>query len=215
MGQKNFPPGDSNQKKERKKNSLLFAGVIAEKRIKRDREDLLESIPDNRPNKFNFPLLWTFSRLLLSTLLFHILSLSTVCSVREKERKKKKRERRGIVYERILPSPGRRMPALRIPFPRQYFHISSFRWPCLFSPLPILKPLERAATHPLSFLARLFHVFPNREGRGYYRFLTVPSRTHPLQMLRFLWETNPKYFPGMERWTNGYRFEIGGNSFLR
>lgn len=120
----------------------------------------------------------------------------------EKKREKKEREKRYRVraYITISWSPNASSPNTfsTAIFPYFFLPVAMF----VFAIANIKTARARRNAPPLSFLARLFHVFPNREGRGYYRFLTVPSRTHPLQMLRFLWETNPKYFPGMERSVN-------------
>lgn len=195
-GTKKLPPGDSKRRRTRrggKKSSLLFAGVIRGTHQTRIRSNPF------RPNKFNFPLLFKSS--LSSSTFRRSEQLSLFAVLWE-------RERYESVYYHLLVAECQAL--LRIPFPRQYFHISSVRWPCLFSPLPILKPRSSASHRTLFFpLSPLF----SKRGRlsDSLRWVTLLSRTHPLQMLRFLREADPVF----SSWNEfGYRFEIG-DPFLR
>lgn len=120
------------------------------KRIRDRNRDPARKFPTIVQTNLIFPFFEHFQGYSISLLLFCL-----CLRVREKEREV------SCVYYHLLVAECQ---ALRIPFPRQYSHISSFRWPCLFSPLPILKPLERAPFHPFSFRS------PKRET---HRFLTL------------------------------------------
>lgn len=197
-GTKKLPPGDSKRRRTRrggKKSSLLFAGVIRGTHQTRIRSNPF------RPNKFNFPLLFKSS--LSSSTFRRSEQLSLFAVLWE-------RERYESVYYHLLVVECQAL--LRIPFPRQYFHISSVRWPCLFSPLPILKPRSSAPHRTLTLFFPLSPLFSKRGPLSdSLRWVTLLSRAHPLQMLRFLREADPVF----SSWNEfGYRFEIG-DPFLR
>lgn len=197
-GTKKLPPGDSKRRRTRrggKKSSLLFAGVIRGTHQTRIRSNPF------RPNKFNFPLL--FKPSLSSSTFRRSEQLSLFAVLWE-------RERYESVYYHLLVAECQAL--LRIPFSRQYFHISSVRWPCLFSPLPILKPRSSAPHRTLTLFFPLSPLFSKRGPLSdSLRWVTLLSRTHPLQMLRFLREADPVF----SSWNEfGYRFEIG-DPFLR
>lgn len=100
-----------------------------------------------------FPFFETFSRLLYFSP--PLLSLFAVFE--------KKRERyRARAYITISSSPNAKLSEYLFHGNIPIFLPSG--WPCLFSPLPILKPLERAPFHPFSFRS------PKRET---HRFLTL------------------------------------------
>lgn len=140
-GTKKLPPGDSKRRRTRrggKKSSLLFAGVIRGTHQTRIRSNPF------RPNKFNFPLL--FKPSLSSSTFRRSEQLSLFAVLWERER-----------YERILPSPGRRMPSS----PPNTFFTAIF--PYFFRPVAmfvfaianIKTSLERATPYPHPFLSSL------------------------------------------------------------
>lgn len=154
MGQKNFPlatPKEEEQGEGGKKSSLLFAGVIRGTHQTRIRSNPF------RPNKFNFPLL--FKPSLSSSTFRRSEQLSLFAVLWERER-----------YERILPSPGRRMPSSppntfsTAIFPYFFLPVAMF----VFAIANIKTSLERATPYPfLSSLASFL-----QEGTT-IRFLTL------------------------------------------